>query len=161
MPASAIDRVASGGGFHLRYDGAVGVTLSDEPLLLAVNLVRSNGSQTPTGYYLVDTLSQSDLPSPVEYFVVSGRQVLPFVGVADLEPGDSLGVTHAPLMCVALNVLQPDSRAPGLYSGPPAVTPISAVPLATARATALPSPTLLELLTPEQRASSLLSLIHI
>ena len=31
MRAYAIDPVAPGGGFHLRYDGAVGVTLSDEP----------------------------------------------------------------------------------------------------------------------------------
>ena len=153
--AYAIDPVTLGGSFHLRYDGAVGVTLSDEPQLLAVNLFRSNGSQAFTGHYLVDMLPHSDLPTLKEHFVTSERQVLPLVGVAKLEPGDILGVTHAPLMCVALNVLQPDSRAPGLYSGPPAVTPISAVPLATARATALPSPTLLELLTPEQRASSL------
>ena len=46
----AMNPVASGGGFHLRYGGAVGVTLSDEPLLLAVNLVRSNGSQVLTGH---------------------------------------------------------------------------------------------------------------
>ena len=51
--ASAINPVASGGGFHLRYNGAVGVTLSDEPQLLAVNLVHSNGSQALTGHYLV------------------------------------------------------------------------------------------------------------
>ena len=38
--AYAINPVASGGSFHLRYDGAVGVTLSDEPQLLAVNLVK-------------------------------------------------------------------------------------------------------------------------
>ena len=54
--AYAINPVASGGGFHLRYDGALGVTLSDEPQLLAVNLVRSIGSQALTGHYLVDML---------------------------------------------------------------------------------------------------------
>ena len=56
MRAYAITPVASGGGFHLRYDGTVGVTLSDEPQLLALNLVHSNGYQALTGHYLVDML---------------------------------------------------------------------------------------------------------
>ena len=59
----AVNPVASGGGFQLYYDGAVGVTLSDEPKLLAVNLVRSNDSQALTGHSLVDMVAQSDLPS--------------------------------------------------------------------------------------------------
>lgn len=42
--AYAIDPVASGRGFDLRYDGAAGVTLPGEPQLLVVNLVRSNDS---------------------------------------------------------------------------------------------------------------------
>lgn len=42
LSACTIDPIASGGGFHLRYDGTVGVALSDEPQLLAVNLVRSS-----------------------------------------------------------------------------------------------------------------------
>ena len=44
-----------------------------------------------------------------------------------LEPGDNVGVAHVPLMRVPLDVLQHDSRAPGLSPGPPAATPISAV----------------------------------
>ena len=48
--AYAIDPVASGGSFHRRYDGTVGVTPSDEPQPFAVNLVRSNGSQALTGH---------------------------------------------------------------------------------------------------------------
>ena len=64
--AYPIDPVASDGGFHLRDDGAVVVTLSDEPQLLAVNLVPSNGSQAPIGHYPVDMLPQSDLPSVEE-----------------------------------------------------------------------------------------------
>ena len=51
--AYARNPVASGGGFHVRYDGTVGVTLSDEPQLLAVNLVGSIGSQALTGHYAV------------------------------------------------------------------------------------------------------------
>ena len=50
--AYAIDPIAAGGGFHLLYDGIVGVTLSDEAQLLEVNLVRSNGSPALTGHYL-------------------------------------------------------------------------------------------------------------
>ena len=50
--AYAINSVDSGGGFHPYYDGAVGVTLPDKPKLLAVNLVRSNGSQALTRHYL-------------------------------------------------------------------------------------------------------------
>ena len=150
MPAYAIPPVASG------YDGAVGVTLFDKPQLRAANLVH-NGSQALAGHYLVDMLPQSDLPSVEEHFVASGRQVL-LVGMADLKPGDMLGVVHAPLICVPLDVLQHDSRAPGFSSDPPAMTPISAVtasPLAAAAATASPSPALLWRLTSEQRASFL------
>ena len=154
--AYAVNPVASGGSFRLCYDGAVGVTLSDEPKLLAVNLVRSNGSQALTGHYLVDMLPQSDLPSEEEHFVASGRQVIPFVGVSNLEAGDLLGVAHAPLMSVRLDALQHVGRPSGLSSEPPGVTPVSAVtapPLAAVTAPASPSPALLECLTPETRAS--------
>ena len=44
VSAYAIDPIAEVGGFHLLYEGTVGVTLSDEPQLIEVNLVRSNGS---------------------------------------------------------------------------------------------------------------------
>ena len=88
MRSYAINPVASGGGFRRRYGGAVGVTLSDEPQLLPVNLVRSNGSQALTGHYMVGILPQSDFPSAEEHVVVSGRQVIPLVGVSNLEPGN-------------------------------------------------------------------------
>ena len=152
MRAYAINPVASGGDFHLRYDGAVGVTLSDEPQLLAVNLVRSNGSQALSGHYLVDMPPQSEFPPVEEQFVASGRQVIPLVRVSNLEdPGDTLGVAHASLMYILLDALQHDGRPSGPSSGPPGVTPISAVtasPLAAADATASSSPSLLERLTP-------------
>ena len=41
-----------------------------------------------------------------EHFVASGRQVLPLTDVADLEPGNLVGVTHAPLLSVPLGALQ-------------------------------------------------------
>ena len=52
MPVYAIHPAASGVGFHLRYKGAAGVTLSDDPQLLAVNLVRSDDSPALTGYFV-------------------------------------------------------------------------------------------------------------
>ena len=58
MSAYAIDPIAADGGFHLLYDGTVGVTLSDEPQQLEVNLMRSNGSPALTGHYLVAMLPQ-------------------------------------------------------------------------------------------------------
>ena len=77
MSAYAIDPIAPDGGFHLLYDGTVGVTLSDEPQLLEVNLVRINGSLALTGHYLVDMLPLSSILSMQEHFVASWRQVLP------------------------------------------------------------------------------------
>ena len=77
VPAYAIDPIAADDGFHLLYDGTVGVTLSDQPQLLEVNLVRSNGSPALTGHYLVDILSQPDILSKQERVVASGRKVLP------------------------------------------------------------------------------------
>ena len=58
MQAYAINPVASGGDFHLRYDGAVCVILSEESQLLAVNLVRSIGTQALTGHNLMEMLSR-------------------------------------------------------------------------------------------------------
>ena len=91
MWAYATKRVASGGSFHLRYDGAVCVTLSDEPQLLEVGLIRGNGSQSLTGHYLVRMLPQSYVTSGEEQFVVSGRHVINFVGVSNR----ALSCTHA------------------------------------------------------------------
>ena len=82
----AIDPIAEVGGFHPLYEGTVWVTLSDEPQMLEVNLVRSNGSPALTGHYLVDMLPQPSFLSTQEHFVASGRQLLPLTGVADLEP---------------------------------------------------------------------------
>ena len=70
--AYAIDPVTLGGSFHLRYDGAVGVTLSDEPQVRAVHLVHNNGSQALTGHCLVEMLPQPDVPSGEEHFVATG-----------------------------------------------------------------------------------------
>ena len=127
VSAYAIDPTATDGGFHLLYDGTVGVTLSDEPQLLEVNLVRSNGSPALTGHYLVDMLPQPGILSMQEHFVASGRQVLPLTGVADLEPGDLVGVAHAPLLRVPLDASQHVTHAAEPHPGQTADCQVSAV----------------------------------
>ena len=158
VSAYAIDPTATDGGFHLLYDGTVGVTLSDEPQLLEVNLVRSNGSPALTGHYLVDMLPQPGILSMQEHFVASGRQVLPLTGVADLEPGDLVGVAHAPLLRVPLDALQHVTHAAETNPGQSADSQVSAVTssLATgeaASAVTSPSSVLLERLNLYQRSS--------
>ena len=116
MSAYAIDPTATDGGFHL-CDCAEGVTLLDEPRLFEVNFVRRKDSPTLTGQYPVGMLPQPGLLLVQEHFVASRRQVLPLAGVADLEPGDLIGVAHDPLFRVAQNASQhadQDCRTPGL-----------------------------------------------
>ena len=69
---------------------------------------------------------QPDLPPVKENLVASGRQALALVGVAAFEPGDILGVAHASLLRVPLDVLHLDNRAPGSPSGLSEVSPTSA-----------------------------------
>ena len=127
MSAHAIEPIAADGGFYLPYDGTVGVTLSDEPQLLEVKLVRSNGSPALTGNYLVDMLPQTSILSMQEHFVASGRKALPLTGVADLEPGDLIGVAHAPLLSVLLGALQHVIHAAEPHPGQFANCQVSAV----------------------------------
>ena len=62
------DPLASSGGFHLQYDDADSVNLSDEPPLLAVSLICSSGSPALTGHYLIEILPQLDLVFAEELF---------------------------------------------------------------------------------------------
>ena len=87
--------LASGGGFHLRYDGADRVALSDERQLLAVNLVRSNGLSPLAGHFFVEMQPQPDLLLAEEHFTASGLQVLPISGATDLQEGLAPGCTSA------------------------------------------------------------------
>ena len=117
MSAYAIHSVASDGGFRLRCEGAVDTPLSDDLQLLAASF----GSQRwlPGSHWtlLIDMMPRSDLPLVEEDFVAFGRQGLPRSGVADFEPGDIIGVAHARLRSVPLNVLPDDHRAPNSSSG--------------------------------------------
>ena len=72
VSAYTIDPTTTDGSFHLLYDGAVGFTLSDDPQLLEVNLVRSNGSPALARRYFVDMLPQPGIISMREHSVVAG-----------------------------------------------------------------------------------------
>ena len=110
-------------GFHLRYDGAMGVTLPDEAQLFAVNFVgSSNGAPALTGHFLVDTQHRTDVLSVETHFVASGPRVSPLVGGTGLEPDRLLGVARDSLMCVPLDAVQHDGRVPGPSSDPSAVS---------------------------------------
>ena len=98
------DRASSDTVYHLVYDG-LGVSLTNSPQLIPVNLVRRDGSPALTGHYMVDlppTLHSSD---PSERFVSSGRQIIPLTGYQDLEPGDVLDTASSPLLRVPLEAL--------------------------------------------------------
>ena len=142
------------------YDGNAGVTLSDEPQLLEINLVRSNGSPALTVHYLVDMLPQPGILSMQEHFVASGRQFLPLTDVADLEPGDFVGVAHAPLLIVPLGGLRHASDASGPHPGQFLDDQLLAVRSSpdtgeASTAVTAPSPTLLKRFNSDHRSSFL------
>ena len=92
--------------YHLVYNGP-GVTLTDSPQLIAVNLVRLDGSPALTAHYMVDLLPVHADSAPSERFVSSGRQLIPLTRYQDLEPGDLLGTASSPLLRVPLKTLTP------------------------------------------------------
>ena len=100
------NRESSDAVYHLVYDG-LGVSLTDSPQLLSVNLVRLDGSPALTGHYMVGLLPAHDDSNPSERFVSSGRQLIPLTGYQDLEPGDVLGTASSPLLRVPLEALIP------------------------------------------------------
>ena len=84
--------------------------------------------------------------------------MLPLTGVADFEPGDLVGVAHAPLLRVPLDALQHVTHAAETNPGQSADSQVSAVTssLATgeaASAVTSPSSVLLERLNLYQRSS--------
>ena len=130
--------------------------MSDEPQLLAVNLVRSSGLPALTGHYLVEMLPQADLLLAEEHFAASGRQVLPISNATYLEPGDLLGVEHALWMRAPIAVIQSTNSAPAV--SPPTNAPEVAAISDPSRSSCSHGLTLaypLERLTPEQRVSFL------
>ena len=98
------NREAFDAAYHLVCDG-LGVSLTDSPQLIPVNLVRLNGSPALTGHYIVDLLPVHDVSNPSERFVSSSRQLIPLNGYQDLEPHDVLGTPSSPLLRVPLKAL--------------------------------------------------------
>ena len=85
--------------YHLVYDDQ-GVSLTDSPQLIPVNLVRLDGSPALTGHYMVDLLPVHDDSNPSKRFVSSVGQSIPLTGYQELEPGDVLGTASSPLLRV-------------------------------------------------------------
>ena len=153
------DRESSDAVYHLVYDG-LGVSLTDSPKLIPVNLVRLDGSPALTGHYMVDLLPAHDDSNPSERFVSSGRQFIPLTGYQYLEPGDVLGTASSPLLRVPLKALTP-------HNVPADVSAIAESPTTPASQTApslttaldspdeSPPPELLHLLDHNQRESFL------
>ena len=113
--------------YHL-VNNSLGVTLTDSPQLLPVNLVRLDGSPALTGHYMVDFLPVYADSVPSECFVTSGRQLIPLTGYQDLEPDDVSGTASSPLLRVPLKTLKPsaspaDVSALAESSTPPALQP--------------------------------------
>ena len=94
--------------YHLVYNGP-GVTLTDYPQLIPVNLVRLDGPPALTGHYMVDLLPAHADSVPSERFVSSGRQLIPLTGYQDIEPNDVLGTASSPLLRVPLTTLTPSA----------------------------------------------------
>ena len=143
--------------YHLVYNGP-GVTLTDSPQLIPVNLVRLDGSPALTGHYMVDFLPDYADSVPSERFVSSGRQLIPLTGCQDLEPDEVLGTASSPLLRVPLKTLTPsahpaDVSALAESSTPPTVQPPP--PPNTSDPPDEPPPELLHRLDHSQRESFL------
>ena len=86
--------------------------------------------------------------------------MLPLKGVADLEPGDLVGVADAPILRIPLGALQHSTHAAGPHPGHTSDSQVSAVARSTdaeeiAPAVPPPSPALMERLNPAQRSAFL------
>ena len=100
------NRETSNAAYHLVCDG-LGISLTNSPQLIPVNLVRLDGCPALMGHYMVDLLAAHDDSTPPERFVSSGRQFIPLTGHQDLELVDVLGTASSPLLCVPLEALTP------------------------------------------------------
>ena len=112
--------LAPAGGYHLRYAGDRGVSLSRDHQLVRVALVRKNGSSALAGRHLVDMLRGSANFSVDEHLVENGLQQIPLAGTAALEPGDLIGTSSCPLLRVpAASALHRDDSASTRYLDTP------------------------------------------
>ena len=152
------NRETSDNAYDLVYDG-LGVSLTDSPQLIPVNLVRLDGSPAITGHYMVDLLPVNGDSYPLERFVSSGRQLIPLTGYQNLEHGDILSTGSSPLLRVSLEALSVHDNLANVSSlaesrTPPPPQPISP-PNITSDSPDEPPPELLARLDPSQRESFL------
>ena len=93
--------------FDDAYNSAAAYIRSRETPDAVHPLVYDGPGMSPalTGYYMVDIITTHNGQVSLEHFVVSGRQTIPLPGYRDLEPGDILCTTSAPLLRVPLEVL--------------------------------------------------------
>ncbi|CAM9706986.1 unnamed protein product, partial [Sphacelaria rigidula] len=76
IPPTTKNTQATVAASHLRYNGSVGITLSDDPQLLEVALVHRNSMPALTGHYLAEILPRIDAPADAEHFVSAGKLLL-------------------------------------------------------------------------------------
>ena len=86
--------------------------------------------------------------------------MLPVIGVADLEPGDLVGVADAPLLRVPLGALQHTTHAAGAHPGQTSDSQVSAIARSpdtdmAAPTVPSPSPAQMERLNPAKRSAFL------
>ena len=118
--------------YHLLYDGQ-GVSLTDSPQLIPVNLVCLDESPSLTGRYMVDLFPAHD-SALSERFVSSGRQSIPLAGYREPEHGDVLGTASSPLLRVPLKALtlkDVTADVSALAESPTAPASLTALPLST------------------------------
>ncbi|CAB1114482.1 unnamed protein product [Ectocarpus sp. CCAP 1310/34] len=106
--------------FHLKYAGSSGISLGPEPALVEVDLVRSSGMPALIGEYLVSFKPEVGALSSPDAFVSNGLQGIPLAGCAELEPGDVIGVSAAPLLRVSVENLK--ATPCSIPTGPPTST---------------------------------------
>ena len=147
---------ATANAYHLVYDG-LGVSLTDSPQLIPVNLVRLDGSSALTGHYMVDILPVNADSNPLERFVSSGQQLILLTGYQDLEPCDILGTASSPLLRVSLEALSLHDALADVSALAESPTPPQPVPPPniTSDSPDEPPPELLDRLDPSQRESFL------
>ena len=147
---------APANAYHLVYDG-LGVSLTESPQLIPVNLVRLDGSPALTGHYTVDILPVNADSNPLERLVSSGRQLIPLTGYQDLEPGDVLGTASSPLLRVPLDVLSLHDALADVLALAESPTPPQPVPPPhiTSDSPDAPPPEFLDRLDSSQRESFL------
>ena len=147
---------APANAYHLVYD-SLGVSLTESPQLIPVNLVRLDRSPALTGHYMVGIPPVNADSNSLERFVSSGRQLIPLMGYQDLEPGDVLGTASSPLLRVPLEVLSlHDALADvsALAESPLSPQPVPP-PHITSDSPDAPPPELLDRLDSSQRESFL------